>query len=91
MNRTGEPRQNHYFLTLVQELHFGRAAELCFIAQPALSQQIARLEDAVGVRLFVRGQRSVSLTPAGEVFRDGVRQLFRLIEDTTRNGKRSSR
>lgn len=82
--RTGELRQYHYFLALAQELHFGRAAELCFITQPALSQQIARLEESVGVRLFVREQRAVALTPAGEVFRDGVQQLFRLIEDTTR-------
>jgi DNA-binding transcriptional LysR family regulator len=85
--RTGELRQYHYFLTLAQELHFGRAAELCFITQPALSQQIARLEEAVGVRLFVRGQRAVTLTPAGEIFRDGVQQLFRLIEDTTRSAR----
>jgi DNA-binding transcriptional LysR family regulator len=84
MTRTGELRQYHYFLTLAQELHFGRAAQLCFITQPALSQQIARLEEAVGVRLFARGQGAVALTPAGEVFRDGVQQLFRLIEDTTR-------
>jgi DNA-binding transcriptional LysR family regulator len=84
MTRTGELRQYHYFLTLAEELHFGRAAALCFITQPALSQQIARLEESVGVRLFVREQRQVALTPAGEVFRDGVQQLFRLIEDTTR-------
>jgi DNA-binding transcriptional LysR family regulator len=85
--RTGELRQYHYFLTLAQELHFGRAAELCFITQPALSQQIARLEESVGVRLFVRGQRAVALTPAGEIFRDGVQGVFRLIEDTTRSAR----
>ncbi len=82
--RTGELRQFHYFLILAQELHFGRAAELCFITQPALSQQIARLEESIGVKLFLREGRQVALTPAGEAFRDGVRQVFRLIEDTTR-------
>lgn len=82
--RTGELRQFHYFLILAQELHFGRAAELCFITQPALSQQIARLEETLGVKLFRREQRGVALTAAGEVFRDGIRQVFRQIEDTTR-------
>jgi DNA-binding transcriptional LysR family regulator len=87
MNRTGELRQYHYFLALAQELHFGRAAELCFITQPALSQQIARLEESVGVRLFARDGRSVSLTPAGEVLRDGAQRLFRLLEETTRGAR----
>lgn len=82
--KTGELRQFHYFLTLAQELHFGRAAELCFITQPALSQQIARLEESVGVRLFERGQRAIALTPAGDIFRDGVQGVFRLIEESTR-------
>lgn len=86
-HRNGELRQYHYFLTLAQELHFGRAAELCFITQPALSQQIAKLEETVGVRLFAREQRNVALTPAGEVFRDGVQQLFHLIDDTQRRAR----
>lgn len=88
--RTGELRQYHYFLLLAQELHFGRAAALSFITQPALSQQIARLEAALGVRLFEREQRHVRLTPAGEVLRDGVQQMFQLLDETTRRAREAA-
>jgi DNA-binding transcriptional LysR family regulator len=80
-------RAYKYFLTLAQELHFGRAAELSCITQPALSQQIARLEESLGVKLLLRDHRKVTLTRAGEVLRDGTHQIFQLLEETTRRAR----
>lgn len=56
------------FLAVAQDLHFGRAAEELRISQPALSRRIRDLEKVLGVTLFERSTRRVSLAPAGEAF-----------------------
>ncbi|NPD17008.1 LysR family transcriptional regulator [Xinfangfangia sp. D13-10-4-6] len=59
-------RHLDFFVTLAEEAHFGRAAELCGVSQPALSLAIRKLEDDLGTPLILRGQRFLGLTAEGE-------------------------
>jgi DNA-binding transcriptional LysR family regulator len=75
-----EFRQLRYFVTLAEELHFGRAAAREHIVQSALSQQLQRLERELGVRLLERSTHHVELTAAGAAFLVEARQILAHLE-----------
>lgn len=71
-----ELRQLTLFVTLAEELHFGRAATRLNIAQPALTVQIQNLERELGVQLLIRSTRRVQITKAGADFHERCRRIL---------------
>ncbi len=78
------------FIVVCEEMNFGRAARRLRVAQPALSQQIKRLEAFVGAPLFDRTRRGIILTEAGRVFREHAQQFARQIDDAKRASQRAA-
>ncbi|SDX64835.1 LysR family transcriptional regulator [Thiocapsa roseopersicina] len=62
------PRSIHYLMAVAEQRSFTRAAEVLYVSQPTLSQQIRQLEDLLETQLLDRSGRSVRLTAAGEVY-----------------------
>ncbi|MDR3095602.1 MAG: LysR family transcriptional regulator [Paraburkholderia sp.] len=72
-------RRLRYFVTVADELHFGRAAQRLHIAQPPLTRHIASLEADLGIRLFERSTRAVTLTPEGAQFLEHARHVLEAV------------
>ena len=69
-------RQMEYFDALAHTLHFGRAAELAGVSQPALSTQIAEMEERLNCRLFERGGRTVRMTDEALALQPRIEQVL---------------
>ncbi len=79
-----EIRVLRYFLTVVREQSITKASEVLHITQPTLSRQLAQLEEEVGVRLFERGARRITLTNEGLLLRRRAEEILQLVDKTER-------
>lgn len=79
-----ELRHLRYFIAVSDALNFTRAAEKMRVAQPALSKQVHDLEDEIGVDLFRRSQRGVTLTAEGKLFLDEARRIVADVDDAVK-------
>ena len=79
-----ELRVLRYFLTVAQEENITRAAEALHMTQPTLSRQLSQLEEELGVRLFERGARHITLTNEGVLLRRRAQELISLADKTER-------
>ena len=75
----------NYFVATAQELNMTRAAQKLLVSQPALSRQIADLEDELGVKLFNRQPRHLTLTPAGQYLYEQAKEILTLASKTKSN------
>jgi LysR family hydrogen peroxide-inducible transcriptional activator len=73
-----EMHQLRYVVAVARTRNFTRAAEQCHVSQPSLSQQIQKLEDELGERLFDRMKREAKLTPHGEAF---LRRAVKVLDE----------
>ena len=74
-------RDLEYLVALSDYRHFGKAAQACFVSQPALSMQIQRLEAVLGVKLLERGNKSVLLTDIGLAITERARHILTHVNE----------
>ena len=84
-------RQLYYFTAVAEELHFGRAAAKLGMAQPPLTQQIQKLEQALGCPVFVRHPRGAALTEAGATLLEDARRILGNTDEAIERARRAGR
>jgi DNA-binding transcriptional LysR family regulator len=85
-----ELRHLRYFLAVVEQMHFGHAAEQLHISQPPVSRAIRQLEDELDVQLLERGQGGVTTTEAGKVFAEQARQIVARLDLAIAEARRAA-
>lgn len=74
-------RDLEYLVAVAELKHFGKAAEVCYVSQPALSMQIKKLEENLGVKLLERTNKSVILTDCGSLIAERAREILNQVEE----------
>lgn len=80
-----ELRVLRYFLAVAQARNITHAAQQLLVSQPALSKQLADLEQELGTQLFIRGHRQITLTSAGEYLQARALEMVQLADKTAAN------
>jgi LysR family transcriptional regulator, hca operon transcriptional activator len=82
-----ELRHLRYFVAVVEEQNFSRAAKRLHISQPPLSTQIRQLEEEIGTPLLLRNKHSVHLTEAGGIFLTKARKALALVKEAVEDSR----
>ena len=82
-------RDLQYFVAVAELKHFGKAAERCYVSQPALSMQVQKLEDFLGVTLFERTNKQVMLTAVGEQLLERARVILQEVDELKNTAQQS--
>ena len=83
-----ELRHIRYFLALAESLHFRKAAEKLFISQPGLTRQIQQMEQLLGIQLFTRNNKQVTLTPAGKFLQKELSTISQQLDQVIQQARR---
>jgi DNA-binding transcriptional LysR family regulator len=82
-------RQLRYFIEIIEAGSYTQAAERLFIAQSALSRHIKELESAMQVQLLLRDSKPLRMTPSGQAFYDGAKQILAKVNETVMHARRA--
>jgi DNA-binding transcriptional LysR family regulator len=86
-----ELRHLRYFAAVAHHLNYSEASRRLHVAQPAISQTILDLEEEIGAKLFLRSNRNVRLTAAGEVLLEEVQSILKRADEAKRATQRAAR